>query len=37
MKNIWGANFTKNKTKNGDIFLIIDSSVLNAKNFCQNS
>jgi len=37
MTNIWGVNFTKNKTKNSDIFLNTDSNAFNVKNFCQNS
>jgi len=37
MTNIWSINFTKNKTKNSDIFLNTDSSAFSAKNFRQNS
>jgi len=37
MTNIWGANFTKNKTKNRDIFFNVGSIVLSVNNFRQNS
>jgi len=37
MANIWDANFTKNKTKNSDIFLNTDFIALSVNNFRQNS
>jgi len=35
--NIWGAKFTKNKTKNREIFFNVGSIALSVDNFRQNS
>jgi len=37
MTNIWGANFTKNKTKNRDIFFDVGYIALSVNNIRQNS